>query len=182
MSSGPNLSSDDYEKLEAEQHYYKEQLDAKSSHRIGLIDKKNYSALKLEAFKLKMSHVRDGIEYKKRRILQLRKVMKHRLDYDRTMINRINKNKKIISNYRSEIHQFDRDKMYKDYEDWMKKIAMMLKQVKRLGQSLSALKTNLILHGRNIELAANDDIEILDKIVDKPSQDRRCPSNTIMNH
>uniref|UniRef100_A0A0C9RKA3 Cmk protein n=1 Tax=Fopius arisanus TaxID=64838 RepID=A0A0C9RKA3_9HYME len=179
ISSEPSLSKDHYERLEAEQFYYKQQLNSKNHHRAILMSRRECSAHEVEDFDLKISRVRARIKSGKLRISNLRKTVKYHLRNHRAVLNKINRNNKIISNYRKETDVSNLDATQREYEEWVEKISVILKEIKRVGQALSALKTNLILHGKNIELAT-DDIEMLEKMVDRPPR-KGIPPNEELN-
>lgn len=174
IASVPNLTKEDYERLETENFYYKYELKRKKNNCFILIERQNNLLLKIELIQSNILEQKCDLQSCHEILDDLKKNIKYLQKVNSNLIIKLNDKKQMIQGCQEFLAKFRTNDfngymklVYKDHEKWMNKISTDLKRIKRLDESLSAVKTNLILHGKNVELNDTEDIRQLEKTIDK---------------
>ncbi|XP_034937250.1 uncharacterized protein [Chelonus insularis] len=155
----PNLTKEDYERLEAENFYYQEELSNKENKRKQLLSKIASIRNEIKLTNLEIKNINkemDLCHIKRLNLNQMinnyqreRRVIKNKLLLNDQILTVLKKNYKDAQSGVLETEMMD---LKKEHEEGIKIIAQQLRELKHLRASTSALKTDFILHGKNIEL------------------------------
>lgn len=162
MITSPNLTKEDYERLEAEQFYYRRELTSKDEQCAGLIERWNRLARRQEAVNRKIALIDREIDKCQATLGLLRDSVKTALEKKRAWLEKVSDVKSFINEFNEVIAQSSKSEfaqsmaeIRREHEDWMAKISTTLRDIKDLGQSLNAVRANLMLHGKNREFEEN---------------------------
>ena len=178
MITRPNLTMEDYERLEAEQFYYKRQLTSKENQYANLIERRNRLVYRINAMRRQIVVIIREIDNCEDAIKNLRDSVKMSLNEKRIWLIKLTNVKRFIHEFNEIIGQtsspefnMKMENIRKEHDEWMKKISRTLKDIKDLDQTLNAIRANLILHGKDLERSATaDDIECSTSTLVKPNE------------
>ncbi|XP_057340187.1 A-kinase anchor protein 9-like [Microplitis mediator] len=148
-----NLTKMDYERLEAEKYFYLQQFDQKNLQLKNLLSRKKKVITKIRVVNSQAREVATKIQKSKLESLELnKKILELELQKSKTR-NKISTLKIVLSNLN--YNYLNKNNEYfaiinNQHEKWIKKIARQLKELKLLRQKMNAIKTNFILHEKNI--------------------------------
>ncbi|XP_043267542.1 centrosomal protein of 83 kDa-like [Venturia canescens] len=174
--SGPNLTKEDYERLEAEQFRYKLELQTMKNECVRFRDRRDNLIVRIKEMPEKMKGVDISLEKCEKMMILLKYSIKLQLQERKIWLAKLADAKHFVRNFNEIIGATERPEfatritnIRKEHEEWMKKISSFLSDIRNLGQSLNSLRANLMLHGQELERVSR---QIRDKSVFDSANER----------